>query len=66
MKRVKFNRAIYSDRAIEKTMMAYKKITLSTVTYKREYAVVTFWKCMYDESQTVKEFENYMIGVENS
>lgn len=26
----------------------------------------TFWKCKYGEDVTIKEFENYMIGIENS
>lgn len=66
MKRVKFNRSVYSDQVIEKTMMVYKNHATTTVQYKREYAIVTFWNCKYDEDQTIKEFENYMIGVENA
>ena len=66
MKKVKINRSVYSDATIEKTMKAYKNHAITTVNYKRDYALVTFWKCKYDEEQTIKEFENYMIGVENS
>lgn len=47
-------------------MKIYKNYALTSVSYKRDYAVITFWKCRYDEEQTIKEFENYMIGVENS
>ena len=47
-------------------MKVYKNYALMTVKYKEEYAIITFWKCLLDETQTVKEFENYMIGVENS
>lgn len=47
-------------------MMVYKNHAVTTVQYKRDYAIITFWKCKYDEEQTIKEFENYMIGVENS
>lgn len=66
MKKVKINRNVYSDATIEKTMKVYKNHAVTTVSYKRDYAIVTFWKCRYDEEQTIKEFENYMIGVENS
>lgn len=66
MKKLKFNRSVYSDETIEKARVAYKNHALTVVTYKQQYAIVTFIKCKYDENQTVKEFENYMIGVENS
>lgn len=66
MKEIRINREIYSDNAIKSTMAAYKNHAVTTVQYKCDYAVVTFWKCKYDEEQTIKEFENYMIGVENS
>ena len=66
MKKLKVNRSIYSDNVIKQTMMVYKNHAVMTVSFKHEYAVITFWKCKYDEVLTVKEFENYMIGVENS
>ncbi len=37
-----------------------------TVKYTQNNAVITFLKCKYDENLTIKEFENYMIGLENS
>jgi sRNA-binding regulator protein Hfq len=66
MKKLKVNRSIYSDSEIKQTMMVYKNHAIMTVSFKDEYAVITFCKCKYDEVLTVKEFENYMIGVENS
>ena len=66
MKKLRINRSIYSDDTIEKTLLVYKNYAVTTVHYKRDYAIITFWKCKYDEDQTMKEFENYMIGVENS
>lgn len=66
MKKVKFNRSIFSDKTITKTMMVYKNHAITTVKFDEDYAVVTFWKCKYSEGQTIKEFENYMIGIENS
>lgn len=66
MIKVKFNRNVYSDETIERTMKVYKKHAITTISYKKEYAIVCFWKCKYDEERTVSEFENYMIGVENT
>lgn len=66
MKTVKINRSIYSDQTIAKTMQVYKNHAVTTVKFQDVYAVLTFWKCKYDEAQTIKEFENYMIGIENS
>ena len=66
MKKLKINRHIYSDRSIATTLKAYQDFAITTVRYRKDYATVTFWRCKYDEEQTVKEFENYMIGVENS
>ena len=66
MKKIKYNRDIYSDSAIYTAMLAYKSYAVMTVNYNKEFAVITFWKCKYDEAQTIKEFENYMIGAENS
>lgn len=66
MKKVQINRSVYSDETIKQTMMAYKNHAVTTVKFLPKYAVVSFWKCKYDESQTIKEFENYMIGIENS
>ena len=66
MKKLRVNRSVYSDDAVAKTMLVYKDFATTSVSYKKDYAIITFWKCKYDEEQTIKEFENYMIGVENS
>ena len=66
MKKLRVNRSIYSDESVAQTILAYKDFAVTSVSYKKDYAIITFWKCKYDEVQTVKEFENYMIGVENS
>lgn len=66
MKKVKINREIYSKESIEQTMRAFKNHAIMSVTYNKEYATIHFIKCKYDETQTINEFENYMIGVENS
>lgn len=66
MKKVKFSRDVYSDSTITRTTQAYRNHAVVSVKYSGDYAIVTFWKCKYGEDITIKEFENYMIGVENS
>lgn len=66
MKKIKINRSIYSDDTINATMKAYQNHAVTSVKLKGAYAFLTFWKCKHDEEQTIKEFENYMIGLENS
>ena len=66
MKKVKFNRNVYSDSTIAKTAQAHQNHAVTSVKYSGDYAIVTFWKCKYGEDITIKEFENYMIGIENS
>lgn len=66
MKKIEINRSVYSDETIKTTMKMYQNHAVTSVKFGDKYAVITFWKCKYDEEQTIKEFENYMIGIENS
>ncbi len=66
MKKVKINRSIYSDETIKTTSHAYRYHAVISTKFSDDYAILTFWKCKYDENLTIKEFENYMIGIENS
>ena len=66
MKKVKINRSIYSEETITAAIKAYQNHAVISAKIKDDYAVLTFWKCRYDEDLTIKEFENYMIGIENS
>ena len=36
-----------------------------SVIEEAKYIQVSFTDCKYDEIRTVKEFENYLIGLEN-
>lgn len=66
MKKLKINRSVYSDETIKSTMQAYQHLTTITIQNIGDYTVLTFRKCIFDEERTVKEFENYLIGIENS
>lgn len=66
MKKLNVKREIYADETVLKTMKIYRKYAVTTVKFQKDQAIITFWKCKNDECLTVKEFENYMIGIENS
>ena len=56
---------IYSSESINHTIAAYEGFAEFTVIDGGEHIIVTFNNCKYDEERTVKEFENYLIGLEN-
>lgn len=66
MKTVDLSLEIYSKENIELARTAYKNISKTVVAYKGNYAKLRFIFCKYTEEKTVKEFENYLIGLENS
>ncbi len=66
MKKISINREVFSDRSIKQALEDYKEIAKTSLKIKDKYAIVTFWFCKYDENQTIREFENYLIGTENS
>ena len=66
MNKIKFNKGIYSEETVRKTIKVYKDLALITANFQEDYIIVTFWKCKYNQMQTIHEFENYMIGIENS
>lgn len=66
MKKIKISSEIFSEKNIRQALTDYKNITKASLKKGSTYHTVTFWKCVYDEVLTVKEFENYLIGLENS
>lgn len=65
MKRITVDLGIYSKETIQKAIQDYRNLAKISVKQNAEQATITFWYCKYDESRTVKEFENYLIGIEN-
>lgn len=65
MKELKLSKAIYSIEDIKKTVGAYSGYATMEIHNKGEHWGVMFSACKYDEKLTVKEFENYLIGMEN-
>lgn len=57
---------VYSENSIKQTIAVYKNYAVIKLKKKRNKWILKFSKCRYDEQLTVKEFENYLIGTENS
>ena len=66
MLKLKMNKEIYSLSNVCIAVRAYSH--LANIIYEDEerYWVLTFSDCLYDETLTSREFENYMIGLENN
>ncbi|MGN8946243.1 HxsD-like protein [Bariatricus sp. HCP28S3_E4] len=57
---------IYSVENIEYTKKVYANFANINITSENNYWLVNFSDCKYDEKETIKAFENYLIGLENS
>lgn len=63
--KLQLNADIYSESSIRETCEAYKAYASIKIKKKNEYMELTFDKCKYESGITMKEFENYLINVEN-
>lgn len=59
------NTDIYSESNIRKTCGVYKDYARIKIRSRKQYVELTFDKCKYEPSITMKEFENYLINIEN-
>ena len=59
------NTEIYSEDKINQVQTVYREYAIITKKLVDQYWILKFDKCRYDESLTIKEFENYLIGLEN-
>lgn len=66
MRKIQINSEVFSERTIKQAMNDYKDIAKTSLQVKSKNFIITFWEFKYAEDQTLKEFENYMIGLENS
>ena len=57
--------ALYPERLIEKAIGNYQGIAEITYSKNTDFAKMFFEKCLYDEKQTVQEFENHLIELCN-
>ena len=56
---------IYSKENIEYVIRIYGDYARINLISKDDKYILEFRKCRYDEKTTVREFENYLIGMEN-
>lgn len=66
MTRLKINNEIFSAATISIAREAYSDLANIAVFSGKKNTELVFTHCRYDEERTVKEFENYLIGLENS
>lgn len=63
---LRINTEIYSISNVNTVKEVYKDYAKIKTTKIGNILVLSFYNCRYDEKRTIKEFENYLIGVENS
>lgn len=66
MKAIEFSKQVYSLNSVRIVAAVYQNYATITIEEDTERILVTFEKCRFSEERTVKEFENYLIGIENS
>ena len=65
MKTLRLNKKVYQEDSVRLTITAYKDYAQFSLKESPDAWELAFSDCKYDEDRTVKEFENYLIGVEN-
>ena len=65
MKELQIRKEIYSAQSVLDAVAAYSGYARISVIEEAKYIQVSFTDCKYDEIRTVKEYENYLIGLEN-
>lgn len=66
MIKLRLNHEIYSDKFVNMAIAAYKELAKITIIHGKRNSEIIFTHCKYGEEQTAKEFENYLICLENS
>ena len=66
MTKLKLRSDVYTEESIKKVIAVYKTLADIVIEGQKDgYMMICFINCIYDEKLTIKEFENYLIGVEN-
>ena len=55
-----------TEEMLNETVEALRTQQNINITSENNYWLVNFSDCKYDEKETIKAFENYLIGLENS
>lgn len=63
MNRLFLNKSIYDKKYILIAIQDYCRISKIKIEEQQEYYICIFEHCIYDTIMTIKEFENYLIGI---
>lgn len=66
MNRLYLSEDVYSQESVKETCAVYKEYAHIEMKRENLHIKLTFSGCKYDPDLTIKEFENYLINVENS
>ena len=66
MIKLEINPRIYSLKNVEIVLNLYKELADIKQVVTLDKIILTFNDCRLDEKLTVREFENYLIGLENT
>lgn len=66
MNRLYLSEDVYSEESIKETCAVYKEYAHIEMKRENLHIELIFSRCKYDPDLTIKEFENYLINVENS
>lgn len=58
---LKLNKEIYPLKSLQQACKDYSKLTKIKVENFLQYWILSFSDCQYDEVETAKEYENYLI-----
>ena len=65
MKTLRLSKKVYQEDSIRLTITAYQNYAQFSIKEFPDAWEIVFSDCKFDEDRTVKEFENYLIGIEN-
>lgn len=65
MNKLRLHMDIYSSESIKETCDVYKDYAKIKIIHKNPYTELIFENCKFAPDITIKEFENYLISVEN-
>lgn len=66
MNELKLSTNIFGIRNVEKAIVAYKDLCKIGINYTGNYIICEFTDCIYDNEETIREFENYIIDLMNT
>ena len=65
MKQIAIKKELFSKSSLERAVQDFSGLCAIKVMERADVWELGFSDCRFDESRTVNEFENYLIGLEN-